>query len=79
MFFSEACSLIYVCAGTCTHTYTHALGENIHNLHTNNKKGLERSLVNVRVSNCLPTSVLSITCWDDVSCPPAEELTGVFH
>lgn len=31
----------------------------------------------MRVTAC--TSVLSLTCWDDVSCPPAEELTGVFH
>lgn len=80
LFFSEACSLIRVCRHMHTHIHKHALGENIYNLHTNNRKGLERSLVNVRVSDCLPTSVLSITCWDDdASCPPAEELTGVFH
>lgn len=70
----------YMCvqAHAHTHTYTHALRENIYNLHTNNRKRLERSL-NVRVSNCLSTSVLRITFWDDVSYPPAEELTDVFH
>lgn len=53
MFFSEACSLIHVCAGTCTHTHIHTRSKRKYNLHTNKRKGLERSLVNVRVSNYL--------------------------
>lgn len=43
----------YMCVQAHAHTHTHALRENIYNLHTNKRKGLERSLVNVRVSNCL--------------------------